>query len=108
MTLFSDPTFYAGSIHLAHLRLRNPTVLGWDYAYELHIGDSVYPGAVSIEAGKQVLQDIQVTMPIAVGEYLVYARIQCTTPGHETEFDPVSFDPISIIGPEVAASLTWD
>lgn len=67
-----DPTFEAGSVHVARAPLTNPTVKEWTYDVELYLDVTKVAsasGAVTIPAGGSVNVDFSVAMPLVEGEY---------------------------------------
>jgi len=105
-----DPTFEAGSIHIAKATLTNPTTKAFDYSVELYLGvtkvASSGVGVVSIPAGgfREVL--FTLTMPMAEGNYQPYLDILVGTDliAHyaATELVTISVKPAIVVGP-----ITW-
>lgn len=74
-----DPTFEAGSTHVAAAILTNPTAKEFTYTTELYLGVTKAAtsgvGSVAIPAGGSVTMNYTVPMPLVEGEYEVYLDV---------------------------------
>lgn len=74
-----DPTFEAGSSHVASATLTNPTAKEFTYTTELYLGVTKVAtsgvGSVTIPAGGSVSMDYTIVAPLAEGEYEVYLDV---------------------------------
>ena len=76
----SDPEFAAGSVHIAHVPVTNPTPQQWTYNAELYLwkGGTKYNVSEKIftlAANSSDTEDFSITMPSAEGTYQVYLDI---------------------------------
>lgn len=106
----NDPTFEAGSTHIAAATLTNPTTKQFTYTTELYLDVSKVAtsgvGSVTIPAGGSVTMNYTVTMPLVEGEYEVYLDVWVGTEliAHykATVNVIVAISPVIVVGP-----ITW-
>lgn len=102
--------FYAGSEHVAHVRLVNPTQWDWEYAATLKInGAAVSSETVSVPAGGYGDVDIPVRMPSQPGTLAVSVSITETLTGED--LGTINLDTVEVVAvpvPEVTVTMSWD
>ena len=74
-----DPTFEAGSTHIAKAVLTNPTVKDFTYTVELYLGVTKAAtsgaGTIEIPAGQSMEVTFTLVMPAAEGDYQPYLDV---------------------------------
>lgn len=105
-----DPTFEAGSVHVARATLTNPTAKEFTYTTELYLDvlkvATSGVGSITIPANSSLVVDYTLTMPLVEGEYEVYLDVWSDTQLLEhykaTENVVIVISPAIIVGP-----ITW-
>jgi len=107
----SDPTFEAGSSHVASAVLTNPTAKEFVYTTELYLGvtkaaTSGVSAPLTIPAGESLVVNYTIIVPLVEGEHEVYLDIWVGTEliAHfkATENVIVAISPAINVGP-----ITW-
>lgn len=75
-----DPEFEAGSVHIAHVPVTNPTPQEWTYNAELYLWKdgtkyNVSEKTFTLAANSSDTEDFSITIPAAEGTYQVYLDI---------------------------------
>ena len=100
--------FYAGSEHIAHIAVANPTSWDWTYAVTLHVGDMAISRTVAVAAGQSGDVDIPVVMPSVPGTLSVSLAVKESTTG--TDLGSYDFGTVSVVAepqPDVEVTLGW-
>lgn len=100
--------FYAGSEHVAHITVSNPTPWGWTYEVTLHVGDMAISRTVAVGAGQSADVDIPVVMPASPGTLSVSLSVRETTTG--MDMGSYDFGTISVAvepAPDIEVTLGW-